>query len=74
MTTSLSDKGSLLKLGALSFGSPVISSSVSKTISEIKATEDKNNISTPMLSGSRKNVVPFVSLDAKPCQKAAVVI
>ena len=37
---------------------------VSKPIFYIKVTEDKTNISTPMLSGSGKKVVSFGSLDA----------
>ena len=37
---------------------------VNKPISETKATEDKTKISTPMLSGSVKNVASFGSLDA----------
>ena len=47
----------------------MISSALSKTIFEIKATEDKTNISTPMLSGSGKNAVSFGSLDASSSQK-----
>ena len=44
--------------------------SVSKTIFEIKATEYKTNISTPMLSGSGKNVLSFGSLAASASQKS----
>ena len=40
-------------------GSPVSASDVSKPIFEIKATEDKTKIYTPMLSGSGQNVPPF---------------
>ena len=51
-----------MKVGSLSFGLPVSASTVSKPIFDIKATEDKNNISTPMLSVSGKNVPSFGSL------------
>ena len=44
-------------------------SAVSNPISEIKATEDKTNISSYMLSRSSKNVVYFGSLDAKGSPK-----
>ena len=39
-------------------------SPISKSIFEIKATEDKTNIYTPMFSVSGKNVVSFGSLAA----------
>ena len=42
-SSSLSGEGSLLKVGSYSFGSPVISSAVSKQIFEIKATDNKEN-------------------------------
>ena len=45
--------------GSLSFGSPVSASAVSKPIFDIKATDDKTKISTPMFSGSVKNVLSF---------------
>ena len=57
MTSSLSGEGYLLKVGSLSFGSPVSVSAVSKLIFEIKATADNTNISTPMLSISGKNAL-----------------
>ena len=38
-------------------------SAVSKTIFEIKATEDKTKISTPIVPGSGKNVISFGSLE-----------
>ena len=44
-------------------------SAVSNPVFEIKATEYKTNISTPMLSGSGKNAVSFGSLDASSSQK-----
>ena len=44
-------------------------SSVSKPIFEIKSTEDKTNISTPILSGSGKNIVSFGSLAASALPK-----
>ena len=56
MKLSLSGEGYSSKVGYLSFGSPVSASAVSKPIFEIKATEDKTKISTPMLSGSGKKL------------------
>ena len=44
-------------------------SDVSKPIFDIKATEYKTNISTPMLSGSGKNVLSFGSLSASASLK-----
>ena len=64
MTSSLSSEGSSLKVGSLPFGSPVSFSSVSNSIFEINAPDDKNKIYTYMLSGSGKNVVSFGSLAA----------
>ena len=46
-------------------------SDVSKLIFEIKSTEDKTNIYTPMLSGSGKNVLSFGSLDASASPKSS---
>ena len=46
-------------------------SSVSKPIFEINYTEDKTNISTPMLSVSGKNVVYFGSLAASASPKSS---
>ena len=40
-----------------------------KLIFDITATEEKNKISTPMLSGSGKNILSFVSLDASAFPK-----
>ena len=54
----------LLKVGSSSFGSPVSASAVSKPIFEIKATEEKSNISSPMFSGSGKYILSFGSLAA----------
>ena len=47
----------------------MIASSLSRTIFEIKATVEKTKISTPMLSGSGKNILSFVSLDASAFPK-----
>ena len=47
----------------------MIASALSRTIFEIKATGEKTNISTPMLSGSGKNTLSFVSLDASAFPK-----
>ena len=56
------DSSSFL-VGSFSFGSPVSASSVSKPIFEIKATEDKNKISTPTFGyGSGKNIISVGSL------------
>ena len=60
VTSSLSGEGYSFKVGYFSFGSPVIASAVNKPIFEIKATEDKNNIYTPALSGSVKTSYPLV--------------
>ena len=70
MTSSLSGEGYLLKVGSFSFDSPVSASAVSKPIFDIKTTEDKTNISTPMLSGSGKNVVLFGSMAARSSPKS----
>ena len=64
VTSSISGEESLLKVGSISFGSPSSDSSVSIPIFEIKATEQKTNISTPMMYVSSKNAVSFGSLDA----------
>ena len=69
MTSSLSGEGYSLKVGSFSFGSPAIASAVSNQIFGIKATEDKNKIYTPMLSGSGKNVIFFGSLAASALPK-----
>ena len=60
-----------MKVGSFSFGSPVSASAVSKTIFDIKATEDNTNIFTPMLSGSYKNVLSFDSLSASAFPKSS---
>ena len=54
----------MLKVGYFLFGSPVSASAVSKPVFAIMATEGKSNISTPILSGSGKNVLSFGSLYA----------
>ena len=59
VTSSLSGEGSLLKVGSFSFFSPVSAPTFSKPIFDIKATDNKNNVSTPMLYGSVKNVQSF---------------
>ena len=59
----------MLKIDSLSFGSQASASSGSKPIFDINATEDKTKISTPMLSGSGKNVVSFGSLAASASPK-----
>ena len=64
LTSSLSSDGYLFKVVSFLFGSPVSDSTVSKPIFGIKVTKDKTNISTPMLSGSGKNVLSFGSLYA----------
>ena len=71
VTSSLTGDGFLLKLVYLSFGSPLSSSVVGKPIFDIKATEDKTKISTPMLSGSGKNVISFGSMDARASTKTS---
>ena len=73
MTSSLSGEGSLLKVLYFSFGLSVIASAISKPIFEIKDTEYKTNISTPMLSGSGKTSHPLVLWIQAPGQKEAVV-
>ena len=59
LNSSLSGEGYLLKVGSFSVGSPVIVSTVSNPIFDTKSTEDKTKISTPMLSGSGKNILFF---------------
>ena len=71
MTSSLSGEGYPLKVGSLSFVSPVNESDLSKPIFEIKATDNKNNISTPMLSVSGKNVLSFGYLAASASPKSS---
>ena len=44
-------------------------SAVGKTIFEIKDTEDKTKITTPIISGSGKNVISLGSLDASDSPK-----
>ena len=62
----------MLKVGSLLFGSPVSASVVSKTIFEIKETDEKKNISKPMLYGSGKNLLSFGSLAARDAPKISV--
>ena len=72
-TSSLPGEGYLLKVGSFSFVSPVSASAVSKPIFEIKSTEDKSKIFTPMLSGSGKQIYHLVLWLWSPHQKTAVV-
>ena len=72
MTSLLSGEGYLLKVGSFLFGSPVSAFDFSKLIFEIKATEEKTNILTPMLSVSGKKVLSFGSLDANASPKISV--
>ena len=58
-----------MEAGYLLFGSSVSASAVSKQILEAKATEDKTKISTPILSGSGKNIKSFGSLAASASPK-----
>ena len=58
-------------MGSLSFGSTVSASAVGKPIFEINDTKDKTNISTPMLSGSGKNVGSFGSMVARASPKSS---
>ena len=62
-----------MKVGSFSFGSPVSASALSKPIFDIKATDDKNKISTPMLSESVKTSYLLVIWLKAPHQKSAVV-
>ena len=50
----------------------MFASSIIKTIFEIKATEEKTNISTPMLYGSGKKSLSFGSLAASAPPKISV--
>ena len=52
-----------------SFGSPVSASTGSKQVFDIKSTEDKTNISKPLLSVSGKNAQSFVSMSASASPK-----
>ena len=71
MNLSLSGEGSLLKVGSLTFGSPVSASAVNVPIFEINYTDYKTKISTPMLYGSGGNVVSFGSLTAIASPKSS---
>ena len=68
---SSSGEGSSLRVGSLSFGSPVSASAVGKPIFYINATKYKTNISTHMLSGSGKNIAPFGSMAASASPKSS---
>ena len=63
----------MLRVGSFSFGSPVSASTDSKTIFEINTTDENNNISTTMFSGSGKKSYTLVLWMQAPRQKAAVV-
>ena len=71
LTSSLSVEGSSLKVGCFSFISPVSASDFSNPIFDIKATEDKTNILTHILSRSSKNVIYFGSLAASASPKSS---
>ena len=73
MTSSLSGEVSLLKIDYFSFGSPGSAPSVSKPTFGTEATEDKNYIFTPMLSGPGKTSYPLVFWLQAPFQKLALV-
>ena len=70
-TSSLSGDSSSLKVGYFSFGSSVSVSTVSKPIFDIKDTGDNSKITTPMLSGSGKNIKFFCCLDASASPKSS---
>ena len=72
VTLSLSGDVYLLKVGSLSFGSPVSASTVSKPIFDINATKENTNISTPILSVSGKTSYPLVLWMQAPHQKSAL--
>ena len=69
LTSLLIGEGSLLKVGYFSFVSTVSASAVSKSIFDIKATEKKTKIYTPMFSGLGKNFLSFGSLSASASPK-----
>ena len=71
MTSSLSGEVYSSKLVSFSFGSPVRSSAVSKPIFDIKFTEDRNNISTPIISVSGRNFLSFGSLAKSASPKSS---
>ena len=60
-----------MRVGSLSFGSPVSDSAVSNPIFEIKATEDKTNIYTHILSRTGRNILYFGSLSASALPKSS---
>ena len=70
-TSSLSGEFNFFKVGSLSFFSPLIVSAVSNLIFYIKATEEKTKITTPMFSGSGKNVLSFDYLSASALPKSS---
>ena len=61
-----------MKVVYLLFVSPVSASTISMPIFEITATEDKTNISTPILSESGKKSISFDSLAARASPKISV--
>ena len=63
----------MLRVGSFSFGSPVSASTDSKTIFEINTTDENNNISTTMFSGSGKKSYTLVPWLKVPRQKVVVV-
>ena len=58
-------------MGYFLFGSLLSASSVSKLIFLIKANKDNTKISTPIFSGSGKNVVFFGSMAASASPKSS---
>ena len=62
----------MLKVVYFLSGSPVSASTISMPIFDITATEDKTNISTPILSESGKNSLSFGSLAARANPKISV--
>ena len=73
VTSSLSDGSSSLKVVSYSFFSPVSASAISKPIFEIKSTEDKTKIYTPIFLDQEKMLHPLVIWIQAPHQKAEVV-
>ena len=69
VTLSLLSEGYSLKVGSLTFGSPVSASAVSNPIFEINSTEDKTKMFTPMFSGLGKKTVSFGSMAARASPK-----
>ena len=71
VTSSLSGKDLYVKVGYFSFGSSVSAFAVSKPKFDIKSTEDKTNIYTPMLFGTGEKVMTFGSLSTRASPKCS---